>query len=945
MNYRYTIFITLLLSAFVHGINPLFAQQEVTLTIAADSAGRPVSPYIYGKNNSLSDNPGNPLTDYDWQRLRDAGIRMFRENGGNNATKYNWRRKLSSHPDWYNNVYAHDWNYAAGRLQQNLPGAQGMWAFQLIGKAAKTNSANFNDWGYNRSQWWEGVRQNLAGGGTLNPAGGEKALVEGNPNLYLEDWPADSTVRILDSWFGPGGLGLDSTRIRYWSMDNEPEIWNGTHDDVAPTQPSAEDFMQSYFAVAKKARTKFPAIKLLGPVPANEWQWYNYNGGKIDYKGKSYTWLEYFILRVGEEQKATGIRLLDVLDIHFYPEEANPADIVQLHRVYFDRDYEYPGANGVHKVGASNWDTSIKKEYIFGRCADWLNQYMGPNHGVTFSVSETGIKSDSPTLTAIWYASTLGEFARQGVEVFTPWDWKTGMYEVVHLFSQYGKELYIPSISTDEEFVSAYPMVNKSKDSMTVFIVNRSLNLAKNTTVNLSGFPIKNGFYKTYQISQLPQKETFISHTQNALIGNDVKVVFNKINLILPPMSVTAVCLQTSDEEFKTVSFQLKSTDGITIRNLVKAAITIDGDTLYSDDKGEAKASISQGSHTMKISKYGYWPIDATLTVFSDTTISEVLTEKATDATFLVKDKISGMPVNGCELTIGNQVHISGPDGTVGFSALPPEFSVKGIKEHYRDTVQSFTIQSGTLIFYIEPVLYRAEFQITNIFSNISLPGISVLVGNDSLKTDASGKTFIYLSHTQYPLKITHTYYEEVTDSVTVSSDTLFNYWLTPLYADVKFRLTKNTTPVNSALIEINDTTCVTNAFGIANLYRLPTRKTYNYKITKDGYQNITGDLYLRRDTTLYINMVLSAIETIKRPDDFMEVWPNPASTVLYIRTSSENPLITIQILSITGETLETKSLPVGEICIFDLSSYPAGIYAVRRIDGRAKLTKYFIKY
>lgn len=64
------------------------------------------------------------MTALTWQRYRDAGITMFRESGGNNSTKYNWRKKLTSHPDWYNNVYAHDWDYAARSLQDQLPEAQ-----------------------------------------------------------------------------------------------------------------------------------------------------------------------------------------------------------------------------------------------------------------------------------------------------------------------------------------------------------------------------------------------------------------------------------------------------------------------------------------------------------------------------------------------------------------------------------------------------------------------------------------------------------------------------------------------------------------------------------------------------------------------------------------------------------------------------------------------------
>src|SRR5512138_1057767 len=102
--------------------------QDVTITIDAAATRKSISPYIYGKNNSLSSNSADPLNAAEWQRLRDMGIRFFRENGGNNATKYNWRRKLSSHPDWYNNVYANNWDFAAASLGNNIPSAQGMWA-------------------------------------------------------------------------------------------------------------------------------------------------------------------------------------------------------------------------------------------------------------------------------------------------------------------------------------------------------------------------------------------------------------------------------------------------------------------------------------------------------------------------------------------------------------------------------------------------------------------------------------------------------------------------------------------------------------------------------------------------------------------------------------------------------------------------------------------------
>lgn len=508
----------------------------VEIIVDASSERKPISPYIYGRNNSLSDNSSSPLSQVDWEFYRQAGVRMFREGGGNNSTKYNWRRKLSSHPDWYNNVYRHDWDYAAQSLEQNMPGTRGMWSFQLIGYAAANRDNNFNDWEFNGSQWWEGVNNNWAGGG--GPEEGE-----GDPDLYLMPWPPDSTVGILDQWFGDGGLDLDESMFQYWSMDNEVEIWSGTHDDIMPVQISAEAFMNIYFDVAKKARVKFPDIKIVGPVPANEWQWYNWNNSKITYQNARYTWLEYFIKRIADEQAASGIRLLDVLDVHFYPYENDPEDIVQLHRVWFDENYNYPGANGVKVSGPGEWDNSITKEYIFKRCRDWMEEHLGIDHGVGLSISEMGIQSDDPNIVAIWYASTLGVFADNGVEIFTPWYWEIGMSEVLHLFSRYAQDISVSSVSDLETFVSSYSSISTNLDSMTVILVNRSFSEVQNVTVHMNNFSIGDGAYSSLMLDDLPGNETFESHTSNALEAGIVSVQDDSFTISLPALSITAVIL------------------------------------------------------------------------------------------------------------------------------------------------------------------------------------------------------------------------------------------------------------------------------------------------------------------------------------------------------------------------------------------------------------------
>lgn len=514
-------------------LNAAFAQ-DVTITIDAAANKRAVSPNLYGSNVTFN----QPASFY-----KDAGLRFARENGGNNATKYNWRKKLTSHPDWYNNVYGCDWDATSKSIAGNYPDMKVMWAFQLLGRVASSSAYNFDDWGFNQSNWWKGVNQNLAGGGTPNTANpGGKALVEGNVNLYTVEWPADSTVEILNHWFGSNGLGLKESQFQYWNMDNEPDIWNGTHDDVMDTLIAASAFVDRYIDVAKKARAIFPGIKLCGPVTTSEWQWFKWGEENIRVDGIYYCWLEYFIKRLSEEEKSSGIRLLDVVDLHNYPYAPTNSDAVQLHRMYYDKNYVYPGANGLKSINGG-WDNSLTQEYIFQRINDWLLKYYGPDHGITLGISEWSPAASDPNVVSVVYASHLGTFANNGVEYLSPWSWFNGMWETMHLFSRYAREYSVSSTSSIENTVSAYTTINEANDSMTIIIVNRDLSSSRNVTLNIAGFEAGNGRYPTLQLSSLPSSETFKSHTNNALKKDSISVDSNTIILTVPKLSVTAILL------------------------------------------------------------------------------------------------------------------------------------------------------------------------------------------------------------------------------------------------------------------------------------------------------------------------------------------------------------------------------------------------------------------
>ena len=524
--------------------------RSVDVEVRARTGLREISPYIYGRNISDVGDlsmESDSAEDAAVSRMVEAGIRMLRANHGNNSTRYNWRRKLTVHPDWYNNVYAHDWDVVARKVQERMPGIDAMFGFQLTGYAAKTNEYNFADWAWKQAH--NGVNAertlDLAGGGVPNDAG-DAALQSGDASLYNEPWPADSTVGIIPHW--KDELGYDMSRFRHWSMDNEPEIWRGTHSDL--DLPVTGDFIvERYVDVAKKARAAWPEIKLGGPVVANEWQWcsissYNDQNRPVG-PDRSYCWLEYFIMKVAAAQKQSGVRLLDLFDIHWYPTDTTYEARTNWHRVLFDTSYVYPKANGIKNVGGS-WNSSVDREYIFKRISDWLDQYFGEGHGIELGITETDLTGPDPMVTALIYASFLGTMQDNGVAVFTPWRWGDGMYEVVHLFSRYGKRLRAESVSADDSLLSAYSSVNgDAGDSLTVILVNRSASDTLKAAVRVEQFDMPNCDATTLTLSGLAG-ETFVSHAQNALRTSGVTLRAGRFELAMPPKTITAVLLSSS---------------------------------------------------------------------------------------------------------------------------------------------------------------------------------------------------------------------------------------------------------------------------------------------------------------------------------------------------------------------------------------------------------------
>lgn len=533
------------------GTTFLSAAETILISIDGNATPHKISRYIYGKNNSTNDDSTKATTDSMWTLINESGIGILRENSGNNLTKYNFHRRVASHPDWYNRVHDQNWDYEIQTIQKNAPQVQVMYGLPILGWVGADTEYNFKDWDWyiSHGNKWLNTAQNVTGkGAEPNPDNGKNALVDGDISTYLKEWPTDSCVGILDHWFGENGLGIDRSKTLYWALDNEPEIWHLTHDDVQKEPVKPEEYIEKYVRVAKAARAKYPDLKLIGPICANEWQWFAGPDRKdLTIDGRYWPWLEYIIKRIAEEEKKCGMKLLDVFALHYYPINFSDEEILQTHRIYFDENYIYPKANGVKLINGG-WDETQSKVYIFKRCQEWMKEYMGEDDIRAFGITETGIESNDPDINSVWYGSMMGEFMKHNLEFFIPWSWKTGMWETLHLFARYNKEYYLPSTSGNDSIVSVHTSISADKDSMSILLINRSIKDEIETEIQLKNYEVSDGEYRLSQLSDLPEEETFISHAINALKEKSVMVQNGKATITLPPLSTSTLQLCKTEQ-------------------------------------------------------------------------------------------------------------------------------------------------------------------------------------------------------------------------------------------------------------------------------------------------------------------------------------------------------------------------------------------------------------
>jgi hypothetical protein len=375
----------------------------VELAVSCVEPARVISPLIYGVTLGVRET-GSPIN-----RI-----------GGNTTTRLNWGLGTvwNTGSDWFfENVKGDDFH---GGIDDGVRrGAKTALVVPLIGWVAKDGtSSSFPRSKFPNQRKYDTYRPEAGDGFTpdnkpIAPGRPEETSIPAPPEL-IGKWIRD--MRVADAERGARGVHM-------YILDNEPALWNETHRDVHPEPVGYDELLDRTVRYATAIREADPDVLIAGPA---EWGWTNYfssakdRGEKIAldrlmHGGKAL--IPWYLGRLAEHQRNTSVRLLDVLDVHFYPaadgvwgnaartDTAGAALRIRSTRALWDPDYQ---------------DESWIKEPV--RLIPRLKEWVAENYpGRQISLGEWSFGADDHVSGGLATAEALGRFGEQGLDAAFYW--------------------------------------------------------------------------------------------------------------------------------------------------------------------------------------------------------------------------------------------------------------------------------------------------------------------------------------------------------------------------------------------------------------------------------------------------------------------------------------------------------------------------------------------
>jgi|SRR3954447_29067 len=484
-----------------------------------------ISPYVYG---------GAYPKDAD--TIADSGLSVVRW-GGNATSRYNWKTQTSnSANDWYFSDYTYK---AIGdsdsvKFVQDAKAAHSnpLMTMVMLDWVSRGDPANNTDNGqlYSYSVSKYGAQCKVrpdnsdAGNGqrtdcTTNVTGNDfndahvpifdndsaacPSSAKG-PCVYRKDWAV-----ALSAAFG--------SAPHFYDMDNETDIWGGTHHDVHPNPSGYNELRDTYVRVARGLKTWDPAAIRLGPVSCC-W-WFYWNGANSADKGNhaGIDFLPWWLNEVYWQDQIAGSRSLDIFDIHAYPDGPDTSSYTQaqkqalavsIYRDYWDPTYVSPSGT-IDQPWATQTQPNKTIPFRIPRMRALVNSiYPGTPLAITEWSAEFAGANDFST--ALGDADAYGLLGRERISLSTRWGASAAAnpnYQALKLFTNYdgshhgfGTTSVSATHTGDPALFSIYAALNSTSNGMTILVLNRDPANAAQVQITIDGFTPTN--YTTYSLSQ-----------------------------------------------------------------------------------------------------------------------------------------------------------------------------------------------------------------------------------------------------------------------------------------------------------------------------------------------------------------------------------------------------------------------------------------------------------
>jgi hypothetical protein len=269
------------------------------------------------------------------------------------------------------------------------------------------------------------------------------------------------------------GLIADGFDLDIIAMDNEPELWGLTHYDVHPECPTYEEILDKYLTYADALRPVAPDSLLAGPVMCCWYDYWDNSPGPAD--GPDEDFLPWFLRHVKAHDDETGVRSLDLVDVHYYPQSD----------VFNDRDDTETNARRLRST-RSLWDPTYADESWIDTTIEFiprLRRIIETSYpGTPLLISEWNFGGDASMNGAVVIAEVLGIFGREGVEAAAYWrnpPIGSPGYFAFKMHGNYddlGSRFVgdtLPARSSDTEHVSAYAAADPAGGLLRVMLINK----------------------------------------------------------------------------------------------------------------------------------------------------------------------------------------------------------------------------------------------------------------------------------------------------------------------------------------------------------------------------------------------------------------------------------------------------------------------------------------